>query len=99
MLIVNDLVGALKQGATISTILQTQQSYHEQRRWSADELFERRRLANATAGDRAALWHASRAELTTQPAGIRLAVDGIQLADEIRDSNPVGSNVLHVAAA
>jgi hypothetical protein len=99
MLIMTDIVGALTEGASISTVLRHQQSYHESRRWSTDTLFDRRTLNKPCADDRSALWHASRAELTTQPAGIRLAVDGVKLANELRDSNPLGSRVLHVAAA
>ncbi|PAZ17399.1 hypothetical protein CLM62_02455 [Streptomyces sp. SA15] len=99
MLIMTDIVKELRAGATISDVLRTQQSYHEQRRWSTDALFDGRRLARPDPGDKAALWHAARAELTTQPAGIRLAVDGVKLAGEIRESNPLGSDVLHVAAA
>lgn len=99
MLIMTDIVKELRAGATISDVLRVQQSYHEQRRWGTDELFDGRRLSQPGPGDKAALWHASRAELTTQPAGIRLAVDGVKLANEIRESNPLGADVLHVAAA
>lgn len=94
-----DIVKELRAGATISDVLRVQQSYHEQRRWSSDKLFDGRRLDRPAPRDKAALWHAARAELTTQPAGIRLAVDGIKLAHEIRESNPLGADVLHVAAA
>ncbi|MEV7867370.1 hypothetical protein AB0P17_15005 [Streptomyces sp. NPDC088124] len=94
-----DIVQELKAGATITDVLRSQQSYHEQRRWGTDALFDGRRLSRPSAADRAALWHAARAELTTQPAGIRLAVDGVKLANEIRESNPLGSDVLHIAAA
>ncbi|MEV1047510.1 hypothetical protein [Streptomyces sp. NPDC049916] len=94
-----DIVKELRAGATVTDVLRVQQSYHEQRRWGTDILFEGRRLDRPKAGDRAALWHASRAELTTQPAGIRLAVDGVKLAGEIRESNPLGSDILHIAAA
>lgn len=99
MLIMTDIVGELRAGATVSDVLRVQQSYHEQRRWSTDALFDGRRLSRPAPGDKAALWHAARAELTTQPAGIRLAVDGAKLAAEIRESNPLGSDVLHAAAA
>ncbi|MFV0133048.1 hypothetical protein ACLGIH_07385 [Streptomyces sp. HMX87] len=85
-----DIVKELRAGATISDVLRVQQSYHEQRRWGTDNLFDGRRLSRPAPGDKAALWHASRAELTTQPAGIRLAVDGVKLANEIRESNPLG---------
>ncbi|MFB9465399.1 hypothetical protein [Streptomyces cinereospinus] len=99
MLIMTDIVKELRAGATLTDVLRAQHSYHEQRRWSSDEIFGRRRLTNAGQTDKAALWHAARAELTTQPAGIRLAVDGVKLANEIRESNPLGSDVLHIAAA
>ncbi|MGW0936903.1 hypothetical protein [Streptomyces sp. NPDC002666] len=94
-----DIVKELRAGATITDVLRVQQSYHEQRRWGTDSLFDGRRLDRPRAGDKAALWHASRAELTTQPAGLRLAVDGVKLANEIRESNPLGADVLHIAAA
>lgn len=99
MLIMTDIVKELRAGATISDVLRVQQSYHEHRRWSTDELFDRRGLTRPRPADRAALWHSARAELTTQPAGIRLAVDGVKLANEIRESNPSGAAVLHIAAA
>ena len=99
MLIMTDIVKELRAGATVSDVLRVQQSYHEQRRWGTDTLFDGRRLSRPAPGDKAALWHASRAELTTQPAGIRLAVDGVKLANEIRETNPLGANVLHIAAA
>lgn len=99
MLITTDIVKELKAGATITDVLRAQQSYHEQRRWGSDALFDRRRLSRPSHADKAALWHAARAELTTQPAGLRLAVDGVKLANEIRESNPLGSDVLHIAAA
>ena len=99
MLITTDIVKELKAGATITDLLRQQHSYHEQRRWGTDALFDRRRLSRPQQADRAALWHASRAELTTQPAGLRLAVDGVKLANEIRETNPLGSDVLHIAAA
>ncbi|MBC3843189.1 hypothetical protein GXW82_32285 [Streptacidiphilus sp. 4-A2] len=100
MLIMTDIVKELKAGATISDVLRSQQSYHEHRRWATDKLFDGRKLSkNVAQVDRAALWHSSRAELTTQPAGIRLAVDGVRLANELRETNPLGSDVLHVAAA
>ncbi|MFE7515347.1 ferritin-like domain-containing protein [Streptomyces sp. NPDC057540] len=99
MLIMTDIVSELRAGATISDVLRAQQSYHEYRRWSTDELFDGRRLDRPAPEDRAALWHAARAELTTQPAGIRLAVDGVKLAHELRESNPLGADVLHIAAA
>ncbi|MEI7032144.1 hypothetical protein [Streptomyces pratensis] len=94
-----DIVKELRAGATLTDVLRVQHSYHEQRRWGTDRIFDGRRLDRPKAGDKAALWHASRAELTTQPAGLRLAVDGVKLANELRDSNPLGSNVLHIAAA
>lgn len=99
MLIMTDIVKELRSGATITEVLRAQQSYHEQRRWSSDQLFDGRRLTRPDERDKAALWHAARAELTTQPAGIRLAVDGIKLARELSESNPLGSKVLHIAAA
>ncbi|MFI0187046.1 hypothetical protein ACH4PW_05640 [Streptomyces sp. NPDC017082] len=99
MLIMTDIVKELRSGATITEVLRAQQSYHEQRRWSSDQLFDGRRLTRPGERDKAALWHAARAELTTQPAGIRLAVDGIKLARELSESNPLGSKVLHIAAA
>lgn len=100
VLIMTDVVKELRAGATITDVLRVQQSYHEQRRWSIDQLFEGRRLSDRAGDtDRAALWHSSRAELTTQPAGIRLAVDGVRLANELRESNPLGADVLHCAAA
>lgn len=84
---------------SLSDILRLQHGYHEKRRWSVYELIGDRKLTTFTELDRAALWHAARAELTTQPAGIRMAVDGVKLAQELADENPLGAMVLHAAAA
>ncbi|MBX3191032.1 MAG: hypothetical protein KF819_28810 [Labilithrix sp.] len=95
-----DLVRAIRDDKlTLTNILRAQQEYHEQRRWSVFDVLKTRRPHRIDPRDRAALWHAARAELTTQPAGIRLAVDGVKLANEIRSANPVGAIVLHAAAA
>jgi hypothetical protein len=59
----------------------------------------KRRLLNPHPRERAALGHAARAELTTQPAGIRLAAAGVKLAGEVARENPLGATVLHAAAA
>lgn len=101
MRIVTDLVKEIKENnRTVSDLLRVQHEYHEHRRWSVYEVIENRRFSDALDDrDRAALWHASRAELTTQPAGIRLAVDGVKLAQEIEKSNPLGSVIAHIAAA
>ncbi len=100
MRIMMDLVRAIREdGLTLSAILRQQQQYHEHRRWSVFDLFAQRRPSEIDPRDRAAIWHAARAELTTQPAGIRLATLGVRLANEIAGENPIGSVVLHAAAA
>lgn len=99
MPIMTDIVNELRSGATLTHVLRAQHSHHELRRWSSDRLFDGRRLTRPDENDKAALRHAARTELTTRPSGVRLALDGTRLAHEIRESNPLGSDVLHVAAA
>ena len=84
---------------SISDVLRIQQIYHESRRWSVYDVIGSAGRIHADERDKAALWHASRAELTTQPAGIRLAVDGVKLAQNLAKSNPLGANIAHIAAA
>jgi hypothetical protein len=84
---------------SVSDVLRIQQGYHEKRRWSVYNLINDRKIGVLEERDKAALWHAARAELTTQPAGIRLAVDGVKLAQELADNNPLGSKIAHIAAA
>lgn len=100
MRIIANLVDEIQQhGYSISDVLRIQQKYHESRRWSVYDVIGMAKCIHADERDRAALWHAARAELTTQPAGIRLAVDGVKLAQELADANPLGSDVAHIAAA
>jgi hypothetical protein len=100
MRVMTGLAKAIKDdGLTLTGILRYQQQYHEFRRWSVFEVLKDRKLEQLHPQDRAALWHAARAELTTQPAGIRLAQAGVRLANEVARDNPLGSTVLHAAAA
>jgi hypothetical protein len=99
MNIIRDLVYELNNGRSISEILREQQKYHEFRRWSVYDVIKEYPASDFDNKDRAALWHAARAELTTQPAGIRLAVDGVKEANNIKDSNLLGSKILHIGAA
>jgi len=99
MRILTNLYSKVKEGMTLTQILRHQQQYHEYRRWSVFETIGDRKIENCDPRDRAMLWHTARAELTTQPAGIRLAVCGAQLANEIKKDNPIGSTLLHAAAA
>lgn len=100
MRVMTGLAKAIKDdGLTLTDILRYQQRYHEYRRWSVFDVFEGRKLEQLHPQDRAALWHAARAELTTQPAGIRLAQLGVKLANELGRDNRLGATVLHAAAA
>jgi hypothetical protein len=100
MRVMTDIVSAIERdGLTLTELLRQQHRYHEYRRWSVYEVLGRSRLQRLHPEDKAALWHAARAELTTQPAGIRLAQAGVKLANELRHENPVGATVLHAAAA
>lgn len=100
MQVMMDLVRAIKDdNLTLTEILRAQQRYHEHRRWSVFDVFRSRKPKQIHPRDRAAIWHTARAELTTQPAGIRLAVSGVTRANELRTENRVGSIVLHAAAA
>lgn len=106
--IVQDLVRAFDAGATVWEILRAEQAFHEQRRWSVNELFETApdveevhwQPESFSARDRAAIWHSARAEFTTQPAGTRLAVQGVELAQRLEaEGNLMGAKVAHALAA
>lgn len=97
--IIDNIAEHVEKGGNLKSLLRHQQSYHEARRWSTDNLFDRLSPEKITNRDRAALWHAARAEITTQPAGLRLAVLGTRLANEFRDENPAAATVLDAAAA
>lgn len=99
MEIIDDILQHLSDDGNLKSLLRHQQQYHEKRRWSTSELFSKLQPENITKRDRAALWHAARAEITTQPAGLRLAVLGTRLANEFRDENPTAATVLDAAAA
>jgi hypothetical protein len=100
MRVMMDLARSIRdENLTLTEILRAQHRYHEHRRWSVFDVFRDRKPSQIPARDRAAIWHTARAELTTQPAGIRLAVQGVKLANELRNENRVGSTVLHAAAA
>lgn len=100
MNIIHNLVDEISNNNySISDILYLQHKYHEERRWSIYELIGDRSFESITNRDRAALWHVARAEITTQPAGIRLATDGVKLANELAETNPLGSKIAHIAAA
>lgn len=99
MNIITDIVAELNNNKSISDILREQQKYHEYRRWSVYDVLKNFPSSSFDKEDKAVLWTAARAELTTQPAGIRLAVDGVDEAIKIKDSNPLGSKVLHIAGA
>jgi hypothetical protein len=98
--ILSDLAASIRRDQlSLTDILRRQHAYHEQRRWSVADVIIPGVAFTPSARDRAFLWHAARAELTTQPAGIRLAVIGVRLANELSRSNPLGAKVLHAAAA
>jgi hypothetical protein len=100
MRVMTGLAKAIKEdGLTLTEILRYQHRYHEYRRWSVYDVFEGRKLESLDPHDKAALWHAARAELTTQPAGIRLAQLGVKLANELGAGDKLGATVLHAAAA
>ena len=100
MKVITNLVEKITQeNFTLSDILRTQHGYHEKRRWSVYDVVRNRQLTTLNRAEKAAIWHAAKAELTTQPAGIRLAVQGVRMAQEIAEKNPVGATVLQAAAA
>ena len=100
MRIIADLVAEIRnRKRSISDVLKAQQQYHEGRRWSVYDVIGNARLTHVDDRDKAVLWHAARANLTSQPAGIRLAVDGMKLARELLESNRLGSDIAHIAAA
>jgi hypothetical protein len=98
--ILNELVESIRRdGLSLTDILRRQHAYHEQRRWQVSDLIVSGGGFRPSSRDIAFLWHAARAELTTQPAGIRLANLGLRIANELSSENPLASVVLHAAAA
>ena len=98
--ILTDIAGEIRRNNySLTDILRIQQAYHEYRRWSVFDVIGDRKLTTFGAKDRAAICHAARAELTTQPAGIRMAVLGVKLAQQFENENLTGAIVLHAAAA
>lgn len=94
-----DLCRALDEGATLQQICRTQHRYHEWRRWSVFDILARHRGSKAISKrDHAALWHVSRGELTTLPAGVGLAETALQMARSLEETNPRGARVMHAAA-
>jgi rubrerythrin len=78
--------------------MRIQHEYHEMRRWSVTDLIKNKDIGKVSRNDKAVLWQAARAEITTQPACIRLAVDGLKLANELEGKNKLGNAVAHIAA-
>jgi hypothetical protein len=62
-----------RDGRSLTDISWQQQVLHEQRRWSVTELIERIDLAHLSEADRAHVWNAGKAELTTKPGADRVA--------------------------
>lgn len=99
MRIITNLVPEIRDnGMTLTEIMRIQHEYHETRRWSVIDVIKNKELGEVSKRDKAALWHAARAEITTQPACIRLAVDGLKLAEQLEGKNRVGTIVAHAAA-
>ncbi|SRR6266567_5426949 len=99
MRIITNLVEEIKNNnLSLSDIMRIQHAYHESRRWSVTELLKSKQIGTVSRRDKAILWQAARAEITTQPACIRLAVDGLKLANELEGKNKVGNTVAHSAA-
>jgi hypothetical protein len=99
MRIITNLVEEIRDnGLTLTGVMRIQHAYHESRRWSVTDMLKGKELGTVSRRDKAILWQAARAEITTQPACIRLAVDGLKLANELEDKNKIGSIVAHSAA-
>jgi rubrerythrin len=99
MRIITNLVQEIKEnGMTLTEIMRIQHAYHEGRRWSVTDVLRDKTLGTVSRQDKAILWQAARAEITTQPACIRLAVDGLKLANELEGKNKIGNIVAHSAA-
>jgi len=98
MRIITNLVEELRNGMSISDVMRIQHEYHEMRRWSVTDLIKNKDIGKVSRNDKAVLWQAARAEITTQPACIRLAVDGLKLANELEGKNKLGNAVAHIAA-
>ncbi|MEU3413186.1 hypothetical protein ABZ760_18305 [Streptomyces sp. NPDC006658] len=97
MTITTDIAGELRSGATVADLLCAQRGDHERHHWSPGTLFAGRRLSGP--GERARADLLRHTALTAGPRGPRPAPDGARLADEIRETNPLGADVLRVAAA
>ena len=92
MKIITDLADKIqKDGWMLRDILLEQHKYHESRRWSVDEIIQKHNNNPEahifSVEDKAALWHVTRGEATTQPGGISIAVNANELANEYASSN------------
>lgn len=87
-----------EQRSSLVDLIWEQHSFHEKRRWSAVEMLSAINLESLSKFDKANLWNAGRAELTTKPGADRLA----RLADtECRrwqERNPVLASVMQACS-
>ncbi|MHC0067584.1 acyl-ACP desaturase [Nostoc sp. UIC 10890] len=99
----SDLVSNLytivaEQRSSLVDLIWEQHYFHEKRRWSAVEMIGAINLEAVNKFDKANLWNAGRAELTTKPGADRLA----RLADaECRrwqDRNPVLASIMQACS-
>ncbi|MEJ6487559.1 hypothetical protein N0Y54_40990 [Nostoc punctiforme UO1] len=97
--IVNSLYAIVaEQRNSLVDLIWEQHHFHEKRRWSAVEMIGAINLEAVSKFDKANLWNAGRAELTTKPGADRLA----RLADaECRrwlDGNPVLASIMQACS-
>lgn len=93
--IVRDIYSAIvDKGMTITDLHDAQHFYHEHRRWSLSDVLRDRQLSTFTDQDVSAVLHSAKAEITTQPACLRMARLGGRLAEEHRN-DPVARTVAH----
>lgn len=87
-----------EQRSSLVDLIWEQHYFHEKRRWSAVEMIGAINLEAVNKFDKANLWNAGRAELTTKPGADRLA----RLADaECRrwqDRNPVLASIMQACS-
>ena len=97
--IVNDLyqVIADKRNCLVDLIWE-QHSFHEKRRWSAVEMINAINLENLSQFDKANIWNAGRAELTTKPGADRLARQADAECRRWQESNPVLASVMQACS-
>lgn len=85
-----------EQKQSIVEITWEQHKFHEKRRWSTSEIIKSIDLKNLSDKDKAHIWNAGRAELTTKPGADRLATLADQESRRWQDSNSCLAAIIQI---